>query len=358
LEKVQRRFKYPFWYIRYAVNAIIKWESVGEVGMMTKTVAQRKLEERRRQIRLGQLDMIEAQIPTLSEFVPEYIAHMRDVKQKRSWKRDKELLEPLCELFGNKKLSNITAKDLEDFRLVRPQEVKPATVNRSLSVLRTMLNLAKRWKKFFGENPVSIVGMPEENNQIERILTREEEKRLIDEAISYLRPVIITALNTEMRRGEILNLTWSDVDLSNNLITVTQTNSKSKKGRRVYINSILRRLLLELKLKSAGSEYVFLDDKANRIRQIRTAFNAACRCAGIHGLRFHDLRHTAATRMIESGASIVAVNKILGHSDIKTTMRYTHPEVSIRDALENLTDNCSQNCSQEDLGKSPSNVTD
>lgn len=327
----------------------MKWESVGEVGMMTKTVAQRKLEERRRQVRLGQLDMIETQIPTLSEFIPAYIVHMRDVKQKRSWKRDKELLEPLRKLFGNKKLSEITAKDLEDFRVVRLQEVKPATVNRSLSVLRHLLNLAKRWKQFFGENLVSVVGMLDENNQIERILTWEEENRLIDSAISYLRPIIVTALNTGMRRGEILSLRWSHVDLSNNLITVNQTNSKSKKARRVYINSTLRRLLLELKLKSAGSEYVFLDDKGNPLREIKNGFNAACRRAGIQGFRFHDLRHTAATRMIESGASIVAVNKILGHSDIKTTMRYTHPDDSIRDALENLTHNCSQNCSPEDL---------
>lgn len=212
-----------------------------------------------------------------------------------------------------------------------------------------MLNLAKRWKRFFGENPVSVVGMLEENNQIERILTWEEEKKLIDSAIPYLRPIIVTALNTGMRRGEILNLKWSDVDLTNNLITVNQTNSKSKKARRVYINSTLRKLLLELKLKSAGSEYVFLDDKGNRLREIKNGFNAACRRAGIQRLRFHDLRHTAATRMIENGASIVAVSKILGHGDIKTTMRYTHPEDSIRDALENLTHNYSQNCSQEDL---------
>jgi integrase len=172
---------------------------------------------------------------------------------------------------------------------------------------------------------------------MERILTVEEERRLLDSAISYLRPIIVTALNTGMRKGEILTLTWDDVDLTNNLITVNQTNSKSKKARKVYINSTLKRLLLELKLKSAGSEYIFLDDEGNRLREIKNGFNAACRRAGIPGLRFHDLRHTAATRMIENGASIVAVSKILGHSDIKTTMRYTHPDDSIRDALENLT---------------------
>lgn len=177
--------------------------------------------------------------------------------------------------------------------------------------------------------------MLEENNQIERILTIEEEKRLLDSSITYLKPIILTALNTGMRRGEILNLKWSEVDFANNSIMVSQTNSKSKKARKVYINSTLKRLLLELKLKSAGNEFVFLDE-GNPLREIKNGFKAACRRAGIQGLRFHDLRHTAATRMIEAGASIVAVNKILGHSDIKTTMRYTHPEDSVKDALEYL----------------------
>jgi integrase len=294
--------------------------------------------------------MIQASIPYLNEFKNEYIAYVRDVKQKRSWKRDRELLDPLCKLFGNRKLSDITAKDLEDFKLIRLQEVSPATVNRSLSVLRHLLNIAKRWKKFFGENPVSIVGMLEENNQVERILTFEEETKLLDSAISYLRPIITTALNTGMRRGEILNLRWSDVDLANNLITVNQTNSKSKKAKKVYINPELKKVILELRLKSAGNEYVFIDNKGNHLREIKNGFHAACRRAGIKGLRFHDLRHTAATRMIEGGASIVAVSKALGHSDIRTTMRYTHIEDSVRDAFEILAQNRSQKRSQENFG--------
>ena len=89
-------------------------------------------------------------------------------------------------------------------------------------------------------------------------------------------------------------------------------------------------------MKSLDGEYVFVDTEGDNIKTVRTAFEAACRRAGLVGLRFHDLRHTAATRMIESGANIVAISKILGHSDIKTTMRYTHPEDSLKDALESL----------------------
>ena len=81
---------------------------------------------------------------------------------------------------------------------------------------------------------------------------------------------------------------------------------------------------------------MFVDARGDNIKTVRTAFEAACRRAGLGGLRFHDLRHTAATRMVELGANIVAISKILGHSDIKTTMRYTHPGDSLKDALESL----------------------
>ncbi|HEX3036615.1 MAG TPA: site-specific integrase [Thermodesulfobacteriota bacterium] len=308
--------------------------------------------------------MIQATIPTLNAFKDEYIAFVREVKQKRSWKRDKELLDPLCKLFGNRKLSEISVKDLEDFKLIRMKKVKPATVNRSLSVLRHLLNVAKRWKKFFGENPVSIVGMLEENNLIERILTDDEEQKLLSSAISYLKPIIITALHTGMRKSEMLNLRWEDVDLDNNLITVTQTNSKSKKANKVYINPKLKKVMLELRVKSnklklkskelnsKEIEYVFLDDKGNHLREIKNGFDGACSQAKIQGLRFHDLRHTAATRMIEGGASIVAVSKALGHSDIKTTMRYTHLDHSVRDAFEILAQDRTQNRIHEKLENS------
>jgi integrase len=139
-----------------------------------------------------------------------------------------------------------------------------------------------------------------------------------------------------MRRGEILTLKWFDVDLNINFIVINKTNTKSKKSREDYINSVLKRFFLKLRLKSSGNEDVFLDDKGNRLKEIKNGYNSACSRAGIEGLRFHDLRHSAATRMIESGVNIVAVSKISGHSDIKTTMRYTHPDISLKGALENL----------------------
>ncbi|MGH7801027.1 MAG: phage integrase [Thermodesulfobacteriota bacterium] len=332
--------KNAYWYIRYTVNGKEKWESIGKVGEVTKTVAQARLGERRRQVRLGQLDMIGAKIPTLAEFSSEYLSYLRDTVNKRSWKRDELSLTHLNGFIGDSKLSAITSKDILDYQSKRLKDgIQPATVNRELACLKHLFNIAKQKAKFFGDNPVSKVKFLEENNQVERVLTPEEEERLISESAPHLKPIILTAIHTGMRKNEVLSLRWTDIDLENNIIAVETTNTKSKKLKRIPINSTLRKILLEQKLKTGFGEYVFLNPEGKPYRRgdsLKRCFEGALRRANIRGLRFHDLRHTAATRMIESGASIVAVSKILGHSTLTMTMRYSHPDSSLREAVEKL----------------------
>lgn len=328
-----------YWYIRYWLNGEEKKESVGKVGEVTKATANARLEERKRQIRLGQTDSIGVKIPILQDFSESYISYVRDVKQNRSWKCAVQYLGHLKRTFAEKKLSQITVKDIDNYKLLRLQRVKPSTVNRELACLSHLFNYAKRQKVFFGENPVSISKLLPENNIIERILSIEEEQRLLECSSQELRAIVICALNTGMRKGEILTLRWNNINHENNIITLEHTNTKSKKTRRIPINSNLRTLLKEQKLKGGGSDHIFLNSKGTPYKRhdsIKQAFTGACKRANIKGLRFHDLRHTAATRMVEAGVSIVVVNKILGHADLKTTMRYAHPEDSLKDAVENL----------------------
>ncbi|HEX3036083.1 MAG TPA: tyrosine-type recombinase/integrase [Thermodesulfobacteriota bacterium] len=348
--------KYAEWWIRYTVNGKDKWESVGKVGIVTKAVAQAKLEQRQRQVRLGQLDMIGAKIPTLQEFAPEYLSYVRDTVGKRSWKRDELSLTHLNSFLGDQKLSAITSKDILDYQSKRLKDrVKPATVNRELACLKHLFNVAKQKSQFFGENPVSKVKFLEENNQMARVLTPEEEERLLASSAPHLIPIILTAVRIGMRKSEILSLKWINVDLGNSAITVEPTNTKSKKLNRIPIGKRLREILLKQKLKTGFSEYVFLNPEGKpyqRHDSLKRCFQGALRRAGIKGLRFHDLRHTAATRMIERGSGIVEVSKMLGHSALSTTMRYAHPDNSLREAAENA-DNYtltrSQIRSQEEL---------
>ncbi len=328
------------WVGDYRINGKTRRKTFGKKGIVTKTSAKEMLKKIEQKVKLGQCDMLDTEIPTLSDFSKEYIKHLRDTVQKKSWYRYEYGLRRLIELHGNKKLSEITPKDVDDYKGLRLRDAKPATVNREIATLRQLLNLAKRWKKFFGENPVSISKLLPENNQKERILTYEEEAKLLSLCNPYLRAIVVTALHTGMRKTEILTLKWSNVELEKDLITIDQTNTKTKKARRIPINSAMRTLLLEQKLKSGGSENVFLSKSGTPYKfhdSLKGVFERTCKSAGIAGFRFHDLRHTAATRMIEARASIVAVSKILGHSDIKMTIRYSHPDNSLKEAVELLT---------------------
>ena len=334
-----KKGKTAYWYIRYTVNKKPKWESIGKVGEVTKAVADAILAERKKQIRLGTYEMMRATIPTLKEFSDEYLDYVKNVKKKRSWEKDRVILRHMNIYFKNKNLTDINPKDIDKYKeYMLDNGYKPASVNRELSCLKYLFNLAKRWKKFFGNNPVAEVEFLEEGEGITRILTLEEEDLLLKESPTYLKNIIITALNTGMRKMEILSLKWENVDLEKNNITINQTNTKSKKTRIIPISSYLRKILLEQKLLCGGSEYVYPNDSGEgHITDIKRSFSTACKKAEITGFRFHDLRHTAGTRMIESGVNVVLVSKILGHSDINLTVkRYIHPEESLRDAVERL----------------------
>ena len=158
-----------------------------------------------------------------------------------------------------------------------------------------------------------------------------------------------------MRKSEIISLRWPNVDLENNIITIEATNSKSKRIKRIPINSLLRKVLFEQKLRTGFSDYVFLNSNGvpyKKQNSLRTCFELARKKSKVEDLRFHDLRHTAATRMVEAGGNIVAVSKILGHADLRTTMRYAHPDNSLKETVEklgNFNSNCSRNCSQENV---------
>jgi len=334
--------KNQYYYIRYWINGKEHKESIGKIGIVTKAQAQVRLEEVKKKIRLDQLDQINVVIPTLKEFTDTYIKNARDINKKRSWKRDELCLRHLNTYLMDKKLSEITVENIDKYKEHRLEFVKPATVNRELGVLRHLFNLAEKRNKFFSKNPVSKAGLIKVNNQQERILTYQEEQRLLSNCNYYMKNIIICALNTGMRKGEIISLKWDNVDLKNNIITLEHTNTKSKKSRKIPINSVMRKLFLELKIQRDGNEYVFLNsDRKPYTRQdsLNRAFYKALEKANIKGLRFHDLRHTCATRMIENGANIVAVKEILGHSSLDMTMRYAHPEDSLKDALENIANN-------------------
>ncbi len=328
------------WVIEYKkLNGKIKRESVGKAGVVTKTMAREVLRHREQQIKLGQYEMIDAQIPTVQEYSKEYLDYQENVKQIRSIVRTKACVRHLLRFFGDKRLSDVTAVDIDVYKRTRLSEgVKQNTVARELVVIRNLFYHAESRNKFFGKNPVRQSGIPTVNDKKERVLTTEEERRLLDACPKYLKDAIQLALNTGMRRGEILGLRWDWIDFNENLITLPQTNTKNQEMRKVPVNQLIRKILLERKLLSGGSDFVFPSEESRtgHIYWLNRSFKRACRLADIEGLRFHDFRHTAATRLVESGIPLHAVAKLLGHSTVKITERYSHPEESVRKGTDIL----------------------
>ncbi len=144
---------------------------------------------------------------------------------------------------------------------------------------------------------------------------------------------VIFAINTGMRRGEIFNLKWFDADMKRNVLYVRQT--KTGKDRAIPINDRLRSMLENT---TKVSEYVFTSPKTNgKFIDIKKGFHKALEDAKIANFRFHDLRHTCATRLADAGVNFAVIGEILGHSDIRTTKRYSHAtEKAKREAMQRL----------------------
>ncbi|MFX0211364.1 MAG: site-specific integrase, partial [Candidatus Hodarchaeota archaeon] len=157
-----------------------------------------------------------------------------------------------------------------------------------------------------------------------------------EECTDHLKPIVVTALHTGMRRGEILSLKWDQVNLSKRIIRVEKT--KSGKIRYIPINDVLFEELIKLKKQNGKSDYVFLYPRTKKpIADVKTAFNAAKEDAGIKDLRFHDLRHTFASRLVERGVDIITVMDLLGHHSVVVTQRYTHSKADQKmNAVQNL----------------------
>jgi integrase len=197
---------------------------------------------------------------------------------------------------------------------------KPATVNRDLVVLRHMFQKALEWGKAIA-NPVTHQKPLRAENRRLRYLSHEEITRLLAGAGEILRPLVIVALHTGLRRSELFSLTWQDVDFRLGVIRVVHT--KNGERREIPMTDTLRDTLLRLPRRLA-SEYLFPGKTGQGLVDIRKRFHRALRDAGIEGFVFHDLRHTFASHLVMAGVDLMTVKEFLGHKDLKMTLRYAH----------------------------------
>ncbi|MBA8888887.1 integrase [Dokdonella fugitiva] len=232
-----------------------------------------------------------------------------------------------------KPLSAITAWQIERFKADRLRAgIKPATVNRDLVRIRAALSKAVEWG-MLPEHPLRTVKRAKgADDSRTRYLTAVEEKRL-REALGALRlkrrehlvPLVLVAMNTGLRRGELFGLRWGDVSLDRAQLTVSAATSKGQIARHVPLNSEALETLVAWKPKGAkADDLVFAGAEGGRLTNVNKSWAHLVDQAKLDDFRFHDLRHHFASRLVMAGVDLNTVRELLGHTDIKMTLRYSH----------------------------------
>lgn len=282
-------------------------------------------------------DRLEEQERTFGEMMDRY--EKEHVVKKASQRTYKGYIKNMRPFFGQLTLAEVTPNRIVQYKAKRYAEgVKPATINRELAIMKNAFNLAIREWEWCRDNPVRRVSMEKEHNQRDRWLADEEEIKLLAACPAWLREIVTFALHTGMRMGEILSLTWEGVDLFRRTVMVFR--SKNGERRTIPVNqTVLDLLKAKNKVRPLKTNLVFCSKTFTLIEggHLRRAFRAALKAGEVASFRFHDLRHTFATRLVQAGIDLYKVQRLLGHKSGLMTQRYAHhwPE-SLRDGVEIL----------------------
>lgn len=307
------------WQIDYRDDKHIRYR---ETIYGSKNLAQTVLAKRKVEIAEGKfLNKLKKNRIKFKDFAQEYL-ELHSKQNNKSWQiTDVRQISVLNRVFAEMYLDQITPYVVEKYKAQRVQEVQPPTVNRQLACLKSIFNKAIGWGKFQGPNPVKPVKLFKENNERIRFLEKDEIVRLLSCCNKYLKGMIIIALNTGMRRGEILDLKWRDVDVKRGVIYLY--NTKNREKREIPINEQVKTALIRTK-KHPQSEYIFYKRDGSPFGGFRKSFFTACKKSGIKDFHFHDLRHTFASHLVMSGVDLNTVRELLGHKTMKMTLRYSH----------------------------------
>jgi integrase len=277
---------------------------------------------------------------TFAEMMEKYMTeHSARNKAQTSHIRDRSLADHLLKYFGELTLAEIMPKLISEYKTKRREEkAAPKTINNELILMGHAFKIAINEWEWVRDNPVRKVSKEKVNNQIERWLTFEEEKKLVAASPKWLQEIVTFAVETGLRLGEILNLRWPQVDLFRRTLSILE--QKNKDTDTLPLNKTAMEILkARAKVRHIRSNYVFLNKVGGKINQrnVIRAFHSALKKSGVAPCRFHDLRHSFATRLVQAGKDIYTVQKLGRWKSISMVTRYAHhyPE-SLRSGVEAL----------------------
>lgn len=244
-------------------------------------------------------------------------------------------LKHLLPYFADIPLIRMTKAMARDYRVKRQAEksVSDATINRDLSVLRHLLYWAVD-ESLLLANPLARISMARERRASRPVMALEEEQCLLAAAPEHLKHIVIAALDTGMRRGELLRQLWEHVDFSRKVLFVTRSKTPEGEAREIPLTTRLFDLLWEIR-ENEGSIFTY---HGSTVKYLKTAWRTTLRRAGLRHFRFHDLRHTFNTRLMEAGVMQEVRKTLMGHSSgDRVHSIYTHVELPVkRDAIARL----------------------
>jgi integrase len=303
---------------------------LGDATVLTLSQARKKCRAELNNIAMGQDPGANKAtlrlVPTFAQFIEDqYLPHVRSYK--KSWETDVSLLKNhLLPRFGTRYLDEISRQDIVKMHSDRRASgAAPGSANRLLIMMRYIFNLALRWEvPGIKGNPTKNVPLMAEHNKKERYLSEDEARRLYEAVcesentmLQYIVPMLIL---TGARKREVLDAKWEDFDFDRRLWRIPTT--KLGRPRHVPLSDGVLNLLSAMERKG---DWVFANPKTNKpFVSIFCAWNTARAKVGLADVRVHDLRHSFASLLINSGRSLYEVQKLLGHTQIKTTQRYAH----------------------------------
>ena len=336
------------YYYRYKdLNAHTQTKKLGRSTDINLAEARSQAKALRTEVALGANPRAEEKARKLvitfdTFFTEHYLPYVKP--RKRSWDRDEELYRlRIKAVFGNKRLNQVTRLQIQTFHSSLIAEgLAAATANHHAKLIRHMLNLACEWQ-MLDINPASRIHMFEEDNKQERYMNDAQLGNLLEvlrtDSCRSVCLITMFLLATGCRLNEALSACWSQVDKDKRVFRVSASNSKSKRMRPVPLNETALNVLSQLDTEGKY-EYLFINKKTEKpYVSIAKVWEKLRSKAGLPHLRLHDLRHQAASNLINSGSSLYIVQQILGHSDPSVTQRYAHLSMkTLNDASDNASD--------------------
>ena len=323
------------WYVDYTYRGKRYRKSVGK----DKKIAELILKDYEVKIAKGEfLGITDDKKILFEDFVKEYLDYAKINKAPSTYHGDfKRFKANLLAFFSGKYLKEIDISIIEQFKTMRIAKVKGSTINRDLALLKHLFTKAIDLG-YALNNPVKKVKFFKESQGRTRFLNQKEINALLNQCSGMLKTLVITAIHTGMRRGEILNLKWQDVDIINRMITVTHT--KNNVVRNLPISDVLFDELMHL---PKHSEFVFANPDGSQFKNPRIEFEAALKRANLTGVCWYTIRHSFASHLAMNGVDLRTIADLLGDKTLQMVMRYAHLSRShLHDAISKMTANLGQ----------------